>query len=172
MTMRIVDDDHPAHANPVLWLSWVLLAGCVLAGFTTLAVAIRSADRALPVAYHWEGAQLDADFARARHAADVGIVVKLELLAGGACRAFLEGAPSVPPAIRAQFTNGTDPALDRVARLAHTEHNEFRGDCGALATGRWHIAIEDDARQWSLRARIVAPRTQIELRGRRPEGIS
>ena len=60
---------HPLRANPVFWLIWLLLGACVVASFITLAIALRSADRALPASFHWEGTQLDADFARARVAA-------------------------------------------------------------------------------------------------------
>ena len=64
-------------ANPVLWFVWALLGATVIAGLTTLAIALREADRELPASYHWEGELLDRDFARMRTAASHGIEAHL-----------------------------------------------------------------------------------------------
>ena len=66
-------------SNPVFWIMLALPAAAVLAGLSTLAIALHSADRPLPAAYHWEGARLEEDFARARTAAAYGIELKIAI---------------------------------------------------------------------------------------------
>ena len=39
-------------SNPVFWITLALPAAAVLAGLSTLAIALHNADRPLPTAYH------------------------------------------------------------------------------------------------------------------------
>jgi hypothetical protein len=162
---------HPLRANPVFWLALMLLGACVAASFTTLAIALKSADRALPADYHWEGAQLDADFARVREAVRLGLRLRLDIAASGECVARLEGA-STASALLVSFANGSSPDLDRLARLTRGSEGEFRGDCGEARAGRWRVTVEDAGHTWRLRARADGPVRGMDLVARAPEGAT
>src|SRR3954468_24987337 len=110
--MGILPVDSPLRANPVLWFVWALLGGTVIAGLTTLGIALRSADRPLPETFHSEGARLDRDFALARNAASHGTVVSFTS-AAGECRAQVNSAPNDAPALSLLFAHGSDAGLDR-----------------------------------------------------------
>jgi hypothetical protein len=153
--------------NPVLWLVWLLPGAAVLAGFTTLAIAMQDADRALPDIYHWEGELLDADFERARTAARLGLEAELSF-AQGACVLTLRGATT--PAVQLRLTNGTDLRLDRLHTLTRGADGRYRGECAPLAPGKWRVALQDAASTWSLHTALAAASAQVVLRARDPDG--
>ena len=153
--------------NPVFWLMWILPGAAVLAGFTTLAIALQGADRALPAIYHWEGDRLDADFERARVAARLGLRAQLEL-ADGECRLTLHGADA--PALELRLTSGSDTRLDRAPMLTRGADGLYRGACAPLPRGKWRVALADAGNTWSLRTQIEQADTRIELQARAPEG--
>ena len=163
--------DNPLRANPVFWLIWVLLGAAVIGGLATLAIAVTKADHQLPANYHVEGKKLDRDFALARAAAEHGIEVTLDAHTVGECSATLRNAPGDPQALTVLFANSSDPGLDRVLLLARVASGEYRGECTPLPVGRWRVALEDAAGQWSIRAQIVGGLERLELRARNPEGI-
>lgn len=155
--------------NPVFWLMWLLPASAVVAGLATLGIALRGADRALPVEYHWEGERLDADFGRARSAAALGVEITLGVEAGQ-CRALARNLPLEPAALNLLLTHGEDAGLDRRVRLTRVAANDYRGPCAPLGAGKWRVAVADDAAQWALRGAFEGEFAGLMLRARNPDG--
>lgn len=160
--------------NPVFWLMWILPGSAVLGGFATLALAMQDADRALPDLYHWEGERLDADFARAREAARLGLRAELHF-AAGQCELTLNDAKA--PALQLALTSGSEVARDQRVSLRRGADGLYRGACQPLTPGSWRVALQDEAGTWAIRAQLGAqpgPRAgsfeQVELRARAPEG--
>ena len=154
--------------NPVFWLMWLLPGSAVVAGFTTLALALGSGDRALPEEYHWEGDRLDRDFARARSAVALGVEVVFEVR-GGQCHAELSGATDDLAALNLLLTHGSDASLDRRVRLARVATGEYRAPCASLAPGKWRVAVDADAASWALRGVVETGQTTL-LSARNPAG--
>jgi hypothetical protein len=153
--------------NPVFWLMWFIPAAAVFGGLGMVAVAMQGADRALPPIYHWEGELLDADFERARVAARQGIEARLGI-AGGECRLALTG--SAAPVLTLVLTNGTDVRLDRSLSLTRGADGLYHAPCAPLESGRWRASLEDAARTWSLRTRMVGAGETIEMKALAPQG--
>jgi hypothetical protein len=153
----------------VFWLIWLLPGSAVIGGLATLGIALQSADPALPADYHWEGERLDHDFEMARNAAAHGTRVEFRI-AAGECIATLRSAPGDPPALTMLFANGADAGLDRVLLLRRIAPGEYRGACEPLPAGRWRVALEDDARRWSIRAQATGSVERLTLRARNPDG--
>jgi len=161
--------DHALRTNLVFWLMWLLPGSAVVAGLATLAIAIERGDRPLPESYHWEGARLDADFARARAAATLGVGVVFEAR-DGQCRAKLTAAPREPAALMLLVSHGSDASLDRRLRLPRVAADEYRVACAPFAAGRWRLTLDDDANTWTLRASAEGSLAHVELRAHSPEG--
>jgi len=157
--------------NPVFWLMWLLPGSAVLAGFSTLAIALKDADRALPAEYHWEGERLDADFTRARAAAALGVEVTLEIR-DGQCGAWLRNLPTKPIAVNLLLTHGSDASFDRRLRLPLSASGAYRVACAPLESGKWRVAIDDDSARWAVRANADGPLTMLLLRARNPGGVN
>jgi uncharacterized protein len=168
--LKPLELEHPLRNNPVLWLVWVLLGSVVIAGFVTLAIAVRSADRPLPATYHWEGENLDRDFARARHAAQLGVEVRLSVDPAGTCLASLRSAPGDPASLTLLLTNGSDPGLDRVILLRRTSPGEYGAACAPIPDGRWRVSLADPDGNWIIRTQVVGTPGSLELRARNPDG--
>jgi len=161
--------DHPLRANPVLWFVWLLLGSTVIAGLSTLVIALRGADRELPASYHWEGELLDRDFALMRNAAVHGVELRL-VLNEGQCAASLHAAPNDPAALNLLFVNSNDVRLDQAVRLTRQAPGLYRGSCQPLPDGRWRIALEDDAGTWAIRSQQQGALDSLVMRGRDPAG--
>ncbi len=154
--------------NPVFWLIWLIPGTAVVAGTSMVVVALKGADRALPDIYHWEGAQLDADFDRARQAVQLGVDAVVEL-GDGHCTVSL--AQSVPDGgdLLLRLTSANHASLDRSHSLRRMRAGVYRAACAPLPQGRWRVSLQDAANTWSLRAQSDAF-TRLELRARSPEG--
>jgi len=157
--------------NPVFWLMWALPGSAVVAGLTTLAIALHSADRPLPEAYHWEGERLDADFARMHTAATLGVRVILETT-GGRCVAHLASSAGDSSALYVLLTHGSDAGFDRALKLPRIAPGEYAGACAPPPAGRWLVSIDDASGAWSLRDAIDGSLARIELRARDPAGAA
>lgn len=149
--------------NPVFWLMWLLPGSTVVAGFVTLAVAIQGADRPLPVEYHWEGARLDADFDRARHAAELGLTITFSIR-DGQCNAVVVNAPDEPAALNLLLTHGSDPGFDRRIRMQPVSQGGYRAACEPLAAGKWRLAFDDDSAKWALRGVAEGSTAHLEVK--------
>lgn len=160
----------PRH-NPVFWIMWLLPAATVVAGFATLAIALDGADRPLPADYHWEGDRLDADFARARNAAALGLASTFEVH-GGSCRVVLNGSANDPASLNLLLTHGSDAGLDRRLRLTRTGDGDYRAACAPLDAGKWRVLLDDDSSRWSLRGITDGRFERLELRARPPGGTA
>jgi hypothetical protein len=148
---------------------WLLPLSAVIAGLTTLGIALKMGDRALPEDYHWEGARLDADFARARKAAAMGLEVTLQIR-DGACLARIRNLADEPKALNLLLANGTDAGLDRRVRLARIGPAEYRAGCAALPAGKWRVGLDDESMKWALRGTADAGFESLELRASNPDG--
>lgn len=157
--------------NPVFWIMWLIPGATVLAGFATLAIALQDADRPLPLDYHWEGARLDADFARARVAAALGIEVTLDI-SGGQCRARIRNLATDPSVLDLLLTHGSDAGYDRRVRLRRVGAGEYLGVCTALEAGKWRLLLDDPAADWAMRGTAQGAFASLQLRARRPTGAS
>jgi hypothetical protein len=122
----------------------------IVASVGVAIIAFTRGDPTLPDEYHWEGMQLDRDFADARRASDLDVRATLRLLQPeGICRVILrlDGAP--PRAIQLNLVHGTRPDLDRQVRLLPGGEG-YEGRCGAMPSGHWHLELVDGAGSWSV----------------------
>jgi len=164
-----VRPDSQYRSNPVFWIMCLLPAAAVVGGLATLWIAMRSADRPLPLSYHWEGAHLDQDFAQQRLAASRGIEVDIAT-AAGECTATLRHAPDDPVSLTLTLTHSSDASLDRVVLLRRLQPGLYRGICTPLPAGRWRVALEDAAGTWAIRTQFDGSQQRLVLRARAPDG--
>lgn len=141
--------------NGGLWLVVGLPLFAILASLHVTFVAFTRGDATLPDEYHWEGMQLDRDFAGAQRAAALDVRATLRLLsATGDCQVTLGIDAAPPPAIELNLVHGTRPELDRRVRLARSGQS-YTGECGSLPSGHWHVELTDLAGSWSVREDVT-----------------
>ena len=137
--------------NSGLLLTIALPAFAILASVGAAVVAFTRGDVTLPDEYHWEGRQLDNDFAAANRAAALGVRARLrETFATGTCLVTLRLNAAPPPALRLTLIHATRPELDREVTL-HRFDDGYEGFCGTVPSGHWHLELTDAAAGWSVR---------------------
>jgi hypothetical protein len=137
--------------NAALLLTIGLPAFAIVASLWLVAIAFTSADAALPGEYHWEGMQLDRDFASSRVAATLDVQATLFLLdPAGECRLTLHIAGVPPKALELKLVHGSLPELDRDVRLLSDGGSGYEGNCGAVPAGLWHVELIDASGGWSI----------------------
>ena len=110
-------------------------------------VAFTRGDATLPAEYHWEGMQLDRDFAGARRAADLDVRASLQL-SHGVCRLTLQLNAPPPEALQLRLIHATRPELDQHIPMSRVGQ-VYEGKCASTADGHWHVEIAGDT--WSVR---------------------
>ena len=156
-----------AGVNTTVALMVGILAVAIVFSLGAAAVAIHGADPELPDEYHWEGAQFDHDVALAQRASDLGIRASVQFSPAGTCRVLLHMAGASPPALTLALIHGTQPQLDRRARL-RPQGAGYEGVCGTLASAHYHLELGDEPGTWRIRAEINSSRDSLELTAQRP----
>lgn len=147
-------DVRPWYREP--W-PWFLMAGpaiVVVAGFVTAWLAFVSNDGLVEDDYYKQGLAVKQHFARDQVAAGMGLTADLMLGNGREARLFLmaKNARDFPERLTLHIVHPTRAGQDQHLTLQ-------RGDAGYYVTrldtplrGRWHVQLEDEARNWRLAA--------------------
>jgi hypothetical protein len=112
-------------------------------------VAFTRGDTTLPDQYHWEGMQLDRDFADAQRASELDVRATLQA-AGGVCRLTLQLHAPLPEALQLSLVHATRPDLDRQVSLSRVGQ-VYEGKCGPAMAGHWHVELADAGHEWTVR---------------------
>lgn len=159
-------------ANHTLWVVFGVLGFAVFAGVGMVVVAAFNPEHELPSQYHWEGPQLERDYARAARAAALGIRAALDASgAGGACRLSLQAPANPPAALVLHLTHATRPDLDRVLDLRRAAAAgtagaaEYLAPCDSLPPGSWRIELAPPDGAWLVRGQAAGSLIEVRLEG-------
>lgn len=135
---------------------WLIMAGpaiVVVAGSWTAWLAVKSNDGLVEEDYYKQGLAVNQVVARTQHASDLGL--RAEVVRGGdgsLLRVFLHGKPgdTLPAELKLRIKHPTRSGFDQNLVLHADSAGFYSGKLNAPLTGRWHIALEDDKREWRL----------------------
>jgi hypothetical protein len=133
-------------------------------------VAFTRGDTTLPDQYHWEGMQLDRDFADAQRASELDVRAMLQLrAAGSACRLILQLDAPLPETLQLNLVHATRRDLDRRVRLSRVGQ-VYEGQCGPTPDGHWHVELADARREWLVREDVSGSLNGARLSARPHSG--
>lgn len=137
---------------PLMWFVVGLPLAVVVAGFVTLAIAIRSSDVVVRDDFRKEGLAIYADPGRDAAAAALGAAAALTVdAASGSIRVELSIARGQPPdALVVLLSHATRAEYDRMVTLRLAD-GAYSGRTGALPPGRWYVEITPPDRGWRLK---------------------
>lgn len=150
----------PPPAPPRPWYRepwpWLLMAGpaiVVVAASWTAWLAVKSSDGLVEDDYYKQGLAVNQLVARSQHAGDLGL--RAEIVRGGngtLLRIFLHGRPGepLPAELKLRIKHPTRSGFDQNLALRTDGAGVYSGKLDAPLSGRWHIALEDDKREWRL----------------------
>lgn len=152
---RIMNTDtRPWYREP--W-PWILMFGpfvVIVAGVITTYLAVVSNDGLVEDDYYKQGLAVNQRTARNQHASELGM--EAEILSGGAdatlLRVFLKAQPGapMPESLALRIVHPTRGGMDQSLRLQSDGAGFYSGKLSAPLSGRWHVALEDDKRDWRL----------------------
>lgn len=153
--------------NPAFVAMIGLPAFAIVASLGMTAAAYWRGDPELPQEYHWEGSQLDADFAAAHRAAALDVRASLRILtASGMCRLSLTTLDVVRPAVlRLDLVHATRPELDQHLRLAR-HAGVYEAACRIPAAAGWRVELADEPVTWRVRQEFSGSLTDIAVAAR------
>lgn len=153
MTIHLTEKIAPWYRHP--W-PWILMSGpfvVVVAGVFTAYLAVTSNDGLVDDDYYKQGLAVNKVTERDQKARALGLQADLmQSVEGGQVRVLLRGKPDVvlPERIALRVVHPTRGGADQTALLRADGGGTYTGTLAAPLTGRWHIAIEDEAGQWRL----------------------
>ena len=135
---------------------WLLMAGpatVVVAGVITAYVAFSTSDGLVEDDYYKQGLAVNQSAERNRHADALGLQAELVRGDDGSLlRVFLRARNSVvfPQALALRITHPTRSGVDQNLVLRADGAGVYVGKLSAPLTGRWHVVLEDEQREWRL----------------------
>jgi hypothetical protein len=135
---------------------WILMAGpaiVVVAGVITAYLAIVSNDGLVADDYYKQGLAVNQVAARNQYAEQFGL--QADVVRGNdenSLRVFLRGKEGFvfPSALNLRITHPTRSGVDQSVLLRAEGAGFYSGQLSAPLTGRWHVALEDEKREWRL----------------------
>ena len=151
-TIRSGRAPSPWRSAPLLWFVVGLPAAVVIAGFVTLAIAVRSSDDIVRDDFRKEGLAIYADPGRDAAAAVLGARARLVFDATAeALRVELVLGQGEPPSsLLVVFSHATRAEFDRMITL-NGDGLVFEGRTGPLPPGHWYVEITPPNRRWRLK---------------------
>jgi hypothetical protein len=141
-----------------VWLLIALPLTAVVAGFTTLWLAIQSDDGLVADDYYKRGKEINRELSRDRAAAELGLVAKLEINTATrrlAVKLSARANTVLPEQIELKFLHATRAGLDRTLILPRQNSALYETPIPNLPPGRWHLQLA--AQDWRLTGSIVTP---------------
>jgi len=148
------------------WFLLALPAASVVGGVLTLVIAVRNADSVVRDDWYKSGLAINADLARERIAADLGIVATVVLdERRGEIRVGLGGpAPEADAALELELHHPTQASRDRAFHLVRDTGGAYRCAVTDDLRGRWHVTLVPATGAWKLAGAVaLAPGTPASL---------
>lgn len=137
------------HREPWAWLIIALPMTAVIAGFTTLYLAIRSDDGLVVDDYYKEGMAINATLARDELAQARNYDAALRFDEGRVTVTLTSTAQAaLPSTIRLSFIHATRAGLDQALTIPARAPGVYTSNLDELPAGHWYVHIETP--EWRL----------------------
>lgn len=142
------------------WFLMSLPATAVIAGVTTVVIAVQSADGMVVGDYYKAGLAINQTLARdnAAYAMDLSATLKDE---DGALRLTLSGRmPAYPEQLSLTLAHPTRSGMDQTLALHHAGNGHYRAALPDMPAGKWHAQLVDGASSWRISGIVHLPLDQ------------
>ena len=144
-------DDRPWYRYPLLWLAILLPASSVVAGLTTLYIAVINADAPVVDEWYKEGRGINRSMEQEQIAARLGIgLVLSQVGAGVQARLTSDAGIPAPAMIKVALRHPTLKEKDVLLTLHHQGSGVFRADGVLPASGRFIATASTPEGHWRL----------------------
>ncbi len=147
----------PWYREPWPWFLISLPATAVIAGLTTVWIAVRSADGLVVGDYYKAGLAINQTLARDDVARDLALHAALRVEDGMLALTLDGQLPAYPAQLALLLAHPTRQGEDQQLTLDHTGNGRYRAAFPALADGKWHALLSDAAATWRLSGVLHTP---------------
>ncbi|MCB1837459.1 MAG: FixH family protein [Alcanivoracaceae bacterium] len=144
------------------WFVIALPATAVIAGLTTLTIAIKNADDVVADNWYREGRAINRSLEAEQRARQYGIRAVLAMQPRGDWIVRLQSDTPLPwpETLELTLRHPTQADKDILAHLSHRGNGEY-GTSDTLLPGDWHLVLRDT--HWRLQQRVVLGDQPVEV---------
>lgn len=134
------------------WFLMALPASAVVAGITTVIIAMQTEDTLVSDDYYKDGLAINQDLKRENKARSMGLNAQIHINQQGVLQITMNADQSLPawPAIQISLSHPTQARKD----LSYTALIDQQGDYivhqASIHAGRWYIKLEAPGQEWRL----------------------
>lgn len=154
-----MSEQRPWYREPFVWLIIGLPLTAVVAGLSTLYIAVVTRDGMVTDDYYQHGLAINQSLDRDHAATRLGLKAQLHLDAatGSVVVRFVEAAPgaTLPKTITLAWLYATRSGYDHTEQLVLARDGAYRAPVPALVPGHWYVRIE--AQDWRLQGSMHMP---------------
>lgn len=150
----------PWYREPWPWFLMSLPAIAVIAGVTTLVIAIESADGMVVGDYYKAGLAINQTLARDDVAHALALTATLKAEDGALLLTLTGRMPSYPEQLSLTLAHPTRSGMDKTLALHHAGGGHYRAALPAMPNGKWHVLLVDGASTWRLSGVVHTPLIQ------------
>jgi len=142
------------------WFLMSLPATAVIAGVTTVVIAIQSADGMVVGDYYKAGLAINQTLARDDAAYALGLTATIKSEDGALLLTLGGRMPSYPEQLTLTLAHPTRSGMDQTLALHHAGSGHYRAALPAMSTGKWHAQLVDGASTWRISGVVHLPLDQ------------
>ena len=158
--MTAQNPKRPWYREPWVWLMIAFPMTAVIAGMTTIYLAVSTADGLVVDDYYKRGKAINMDLARDAAAARYQLKASIDIdLRDNRVRLLLDStAMEAPATLTFSLLHPTQAGYDQVLVLQHSGDGVYAGAIDELARGNWYLQLEAD--DWRLSGSMRIPQME------------
>jgi hypothetical protein len=142
------------------WFLMALPATAVVAGITTVVIAVQSADGMVVGDYYKAGLAINQTLARDDAAYALGLTATVNQQNGDLLLALDGHMPSYPEQLTLTLAHPTRSGMDQTLILHHAGGGHYRAAMPTMPAGKWHLQLVDHASTWRIFGIVHLPLTK------------
>lgn len=150
----------PWYREPWPWFLISLPATAVIAGVATVWIAATSADGLVVGDYYKAGLAINQTLARDDSAREMALTATLQRADDALALVLAGRLQAYPDQLSLTLAHPTRQGQDQTLVLSHAGGGNYRAVLPAMADGKWHAQLADEASTWRLFGVLHTPFSQ------------
>ena len=146
-------DDKPWYRHFWVWVVILLPASSVVAGITTVIIAVNNAHERVVDDWYTDGRGINKSRQEEKRADELGLTATLNNRDGRAMLFFANEDAVSAPSLKLALRHPTQSRRDQVLRLVREAPGRYSAPV-SLPTGRWVASLEPEPGDWRIRQRL------------------
>lgn len=147
----------PWYREPWPWFLMSLPATAVIAGLTTVWIAVTSYDGLVVGDYYKAGLAINQTLARDDTARAMGLAATLQTGDGSLTLSLAGRMTSMPAKVTLSLAHPTHQGRDHLLTLHHAGAGHYRATLPDMPAGKWQAQLVDDRSTWRLSGVVHTP---------------